>query len=169
MGLTLMKWHFVFFSAGYLTARYKSKILNWKNELTFIALLFPILSLSWKRTEKPLFDPYLSLICNNSSILQNIVISGYKYLVPFSGIIFSFMIIEKIRSNQEIFNILSWFGTVTIDIYVSHQMFLIFGVGEGMIKIISSFLIALILSLSLSFFILRKNTILSKVFLGKWS
>lgn len=162
-GLFWLKWLFPFFAIGYTINEYKTEISGLiKNSSIFLAMSFPILVYFWHRTEEPGFN---SIIYEFSYMVPYIrlIDVGYKYLVAFAGISFVALIIKKLERYN--ISLLSWLGTCTLDIYVSHQLFL-WGIGEGIFRIISTIVISLLLSLMLSF-CLRQSKILSMILLGR--
>lgn len=170
LGIPLFKWYFVFFVSGYLVMRYKSILTRWKKPVLIVGSgLFLPLSLTWRRVEPPIFIRYLDVPSGLGLILRHVLLTSYNYIVPYSGIVFSFLIMKYLKLCTPVFSLLCWLGTVTIDIYVSHQLFVGCGIGEGYIRIITACFFSISLSLILSFFVLKRNKILSRLFLGKWS
>ncbi len=73
-----------------------------------------------------------------------------------------------LRGDQA-YRMLCWFGLVTMDIYVAHALMMRLSFGEFWVRIISAFALGIILSLALSFLLLRRSRVLGATFLGmKW-
>jgi fucose 4-O-acetylase-like acetyltransferase len=146
-------WYFLFFSFGYLSGKYKKMPVQ-------IGIIFPFIALTWYRLGDPTFWPYIVNIFSQYHLLGlHLLLLLYKLAVPLTGIALSFLIIRKS-------SLLSKLGLFTLDIYVVHQYLLGITFGQGWIRIVISSLVAMALSISLSF-LLRKSSILSQLFLGK--
>ncbi|WP_440950022.1 acyltransferase family protein [Methanosphaerula subterraneus] len=167
-GIGLLKWHLLFFSAGYLVSRYRNLLTAQSHLLFSFSALFPLYAFYWKRIWSDEYHHVITMIptLEKWGVLTIALIKIYNYTIPFVGIIFSFLLIEKIQRFVSVFNPICWLGTVTLDIYVSHQLFLRLGLGEGYLYIVSSGLIALFLSLLLSFGVLRRSSFLKRILLG---
>jgi fucose 4-O-acetylase-like acetyltransferase len=163
-GFYWVKWLFPFFAIGYIINEYKTVISELiKNLSIFLAAFFPFLVYFWHRTEEPAFNLLIYKIFSYMVPYIGLIDLIYKYLVAFAGI----SLFAQMIKNLEKYNIslLSWLGTYTLDIYVSHQLFL-WGIGGGIMRIISTIVISLSLSLAL-LFCLRQSKILSMIFLGQ--
>ena len=166
LGFYWIKWLFPFFATGYILGEYKNKL---PQSILTLSLLFsgtfPFLVYFWYRTKNPSFNQYISDIFATCGIVpyMSIIDMFYRYLVAFAGILLVVQIIKRLEKYN--FLLLSWLGTCTLDIYVSHQLFL-WGIGEGILKIVSTIVLALSLSLVLSF-CLRQSKFLSMLFLGQ--
>jgi fucose 4-O-acetylase-like acetyltransferase len=168
LGFGLLKWHFPFFAIGYLVSKHRDKVKAFAVPLGVIALVvYPLLFMSWNRTSGPTFLPELQmlLVSNHMEYLLNLILIIYYNLVDLTGIILVYFFVTALKPLR-IYQLLSWLGTVTLDIYVSHQFFL-FSLTQGVIGILLKAIVALVLSLGLSFGLLRRVPLLSKLFLGK--
>lgn len=171
MGIGMLKWQFTFFFAGYAIARYWPLIKRFEKPVREIALVgFPLLVFFWTRVEGPTFIPFLTRLLSGIPVpdgqrIINFVTSVYTYAVPFLGIAFTYFIVKGMKDIRP-YAWLGWLGTVTLDIYVSHQMFLGVPIGDGWIKIYGVAFLAILQSLILSFFFLRRSKTLRFLFLG---
>lgn len=169
LGFPLVRWLFLFFAAGYILAEYRNKLPQWiQTSSVLFSGIFPFLVYFWRRTEVPSFNQGMSTIFAAYGIISTIPMTlinlSYGYLVAFAGISLVAQVLKKFEKGK-LFLLLSWLGTCTLDIYVGHMLFL-YGIGEGSLKIISSVIVAIPLSLALSF-CLRQSKILSILFLGR--
>jgi len=163
LGTNLLAWHFVFFYVGFAAIKYMDIIHKYEKRILTVSFIgFILLVPFWNFTESPLFlhNIQLTSILSNSYI-QMIINFAYNYITAFAGILSVFCMVRKIRTNR----IFAYLGTITIDIYVLHRLFL-YGIGSGFIKIITMFAFALLCSIIVSFFI-EKNKIFSALLFGK--
>ena len=166
LGLGLVKWHFIFFGAGYYISGAKERyVTSWKYLSRISIVCFPLLALTWYRAHGPSFEGSMNNLFNSMSIPgAPLLLFAYRFVVPFLGIAFAFSLIPS-SGKTRLYSMLTFLGIITMDIYVVHQN-LLFGFGTGMWKATSAFAIALALSVLVSF-ILRKSKLLSLVFLGR--
>jgi len=166
LGAGLVKWHFIFFGAGYYISRAKALTLSWGKPLGIASIVcFPLLSLAWYRTHGPSFEaPMINLFSSMNIHGAHLLLLAYTYLVPFLGIAFLFFMVPASGKSQ-LYSMLIFFGTITMDIYVVHQS-LLFGFGAGIWRVISAFAVALALSLIVSL-VVRRSQLLSQLFLGR--
>ena len=176
-GFNLLVWHYPFFILGFLLGR--KTVLNrigFFIPFLITSFIFYFLGYWWQRVSPPTFSDNLIHwgMLYHLHYFTSALLYIYKYAVPTFGIIAScgfFFILAKIK-NLELNRVYSgfvWLGTYSLDIYVIHQVFVFqlgFGVGVGIIRIISSTLIAIIISLTLSIFIIRPNKLLNICLLG---
>jgi uncharacterized membrane protein YcfT len=71
----------------------------------------------------------------------------YKLITACLGIVFIYALIKYLISFKIIDKILCWFGLYTFEIYVTHGFFLKLGIGNGLLQILSTFIIATIFPL----------------------
>lgn len=165
LGLNLLAFHFVFFYAGFLFAKYKN-IFHERDKLILVTSLILSLVLVpfWHISKGPLFLSNFNLPILNIPIVRYAINILYDYLTAFSVIFFIFYLVRMISGLSEN-KILAYFGTKTLDIYVLHFYFLQ-GIGTGYTKIITTFIFATICSVLVSF-LLRKSDFLSNMLFGK--
>jgi fucose 4-O-acetylase-like acetyltransferase len=166
LGLGLVKWHFIFFGAGYYISGTKERSVTWKRPLSSMSIVcFPLLALTWYRTHGPSFEAAMNNIFNSLSLPgAPLLLIAYKFVVPFLGIAFCFTLIP-VSGKARFYSMLTFLGTITMDVYVVHQNVL-FGFGTGIWKVTSAFAVALALSVVVSF-IFRRSQLLSLLFLGR--
>jgi len=171
LGFSLLKWHFVFFIAGYLFIRYQSSFSKWKYILMVVAtiswlLLFPF----WEFVDNERFLNAMAhlpgFISNHARLLERV----FRYAVAFAGIGMALSVVYLLIPFKKGLALL---GLYTLEIYVSHQLLLDLSFGPNTtVKIITCFIDALVLSLLLAF-ILKKipyiNTLLYGMPLNKES
>lgn len=162
-GIGSVKWYFLFFIAGYLYARYKDSVLMvnyWK--LLFL-IMFPLLVFNWQRLGAPLYwDQVVNFLWSHHVPGYHYWYTMYIRLVPFTGIGFVYTLLPLLR--KYLGWILSKLGMVTMEIYVIHQN-LLFGIGSGNWRILSTVSIAILGSLVIST-IMKKSKITSDLLFG---
>jgi fucose 4-O-acetylase-like acetyltransferase len=166
LGFPMVRWLFPFFATGYILNEYRNKFPQSMRTLSILfSGAFPFLVCFWHRTKELSFNHGISKIFTIYDIVPHLSLIdiSYRYIVAFAGISLVVQIIKKLKKYNYL--LLSWLGTCTLDIYVSHQLFL-WGIGEGIFRIISTIVISLLLSLALSF-CLRQSKILSMLLLGR--
>ncbi len=170
LGAGLLAWHYPFFAVGYAVASWPERSPKWRAAVCVAcAVVFVALAPTWHREAQPWF--YASLTAHGIRGADQIVLA-YRYLVAFAGIgAFSGLFFYLTRLSRRRLAVLGWFGVVTMDIYVSHQIFL--GIhpwpaNPVWLAICLTFAVALGGSLALSFLVLRRSRVLSGVFLGNW-
>ncbi|HEY5526569.1 MAG TPA: hypothetical protein VIK02_03215, partial [Candidatus Anoxymicrobiaceae bacterium] len=88
-----------------------------------------------------------------------------RYSMAFLGIALAVAIVKATRSTRAR-AVLAWFGLVTMDIYVAHGLMMQLAFGSGWTKLVLSFVFGIVLSLVLSFFLLRQWWVTQAAFLG---
>lgn len=172
-GMNFLKWYFLFFVVGYLVARYKEQIKRYFVPLSIIAtILFPLLVSQWMRDGNYQFIPSLGKTMSTSLI--NLIVTMYSIVVPLLGIVITLFLIRFIRSKK-VSQALSWVGNYSLDIYVV-QSFIFFSIGNvtmsflqyipSLVRVLSSWMIVLVLALIISHFFLRKFKITRLILLG---
>lgn len=168
--LNFLQWFYTFFLAGYLV---RWCINGTYKQFTSLAVtsffLYPILYLGWHRIDNPNLVQKLKEIIPSHKIFIYVINAIYGRLISFTAITFIFFIFYKLDkskfNNSKLYNWLCWLGMYTFDIYVIHHLFL-YGIGHGVIRVISCAIISILISLLLSFFMFRKSKILTILFLG---
>lgn len=164
LGLAEVKQYFPYYAAGFFACKYLDVIKAKRKIIYTLALIcFPVLVLSWKRNEFPTFYPALVQLLSGQKIAR-LIVSIYKYAISFMGIAFSSCILTCIKETR-FYWFLCWLGTLTLDIYVCHG-YLLIGIGSGT-KQYSAALIALVLSLALTFLIFKRFRITRLLLLGQ--
>lgn len=162
LGIGLLKWHIPFFLTGYWISKYKKDLIAYKTVFFEMALiLFPILLIFFHRTEQVVLVKY-------APFLPNIFNLAYRYLIAFMGIAVAFLFVKKLTETK-LNSSLVWLGMYTLDIYVIHTYFLhliVPGKSENILIILLSVVLAIGISLIISFYFLRQSKILSFLFLG---
>jgi fucose 4-O-acetylase-like acetyltransferase len=171
LGLSLVRWHFGFFAIGFLIHRYRNLWLPYRKQLATVGLIgFPLLVQFWRRVDNPDFAAAVAGTFDHRHLHQIdlLILETYKYAVPMLGIIAAWAIVGLAsRYLPSIHRSLGWIGLYTLDIYVTHQYLVKYGVGVGPLRVVTGFAIALAGSLIISFLLLRRNKLLAMVFLGK--
>jgi fucose 4-O-acetylase-like acetyltransferase len=171
LGLSLVKWHFAFFALGFLAHRHQAIWRRYRRWLAALGLVgYPILVAFWHRVGNPDFAEGLAQFLNPRHLhqLDLFILALYKHSVPMLGIIAMWAIISALPLYAPtLYRIFGWLGLYTLDIYVTHQYLLKYGVGYGGLQVLTAFVIGLGGSLAISFLILRRNEVLAHIFLGK--
>ena len=156
--------HLIFYAAGFLLAKHRSALAPWQYRvLVPAALLFPLLAPFWRQNELPRFYPWLVDFLGAAGTAR-FVASVYKDLVAFAGIGMTAFVLQSATRNR-FYAILCWLGTLTLDVYVSHALFLT-GFGREWTLYLSSAGAGLFMSLALSLLVLRRFRPLRVLFLG---
>lgn len=166
LGISLLKWHIIFFFIGYLVARYKYKFVTCLPRVVYISIsvIFLLLGVFLSKDVQSLFTNFMSGYLENN-IKYLLVI--YSYIVALAGIVFSYFIVGIIRKYR-LYKYILFLGKNSIDIYILHLYVLkVFHFNGSTIGIILSTLFALAASMIFSRLILRRNVILSYIYLGK--
>lgn len=169
LGLPLLKWHLTFFVAGYVLWSYREKLqAYYKPALVVSTIVFLVGIYFWRRTGDPSFAGKAQAILGRFGLsdFYPTISLAYKYIMPFAGIGLVVGVLSLVVNNRYAYAALAWFGVYTLDIYVSHQYFFQYAVGQGLAHMVSGAVIALSLSLLLSFLVLRRSAVLSRVLLG---
>ena len=169
---TLRKFFF-YFALGYLFMKYRNILNEYFPQILYswikysAIIIFPLLAFQWHMRKGFAFAPDVRNLFSGIGIqfLSEYFLYTCSIAVAISGIVCSYLFIDAIR-NIFIFRYLCLLGGFTLDIYVSHHLFLGYGFGTGPTKIISTAIMALIISLLLSVLVLRRIKILNMVFLG---
>lgn len=177
-GVGFVKWYLPFFVIGYLIFTHRDVLRKYsKFALYFCAIAFPLLIISWHRMYMPSLVTGLDgrLVAHGlaafdigdivSFKVYPMITMAYSYLVPFTGIGFTYWFF-KLRPSKHLYGLFGFLGIYTLDIYVSQMYFFKYAFGTSWVAIISGFFIALGLSLALGMFVLRRVHILSAIFLG---
>ncbi|GAB6268708.1 MAG: acyltransferase [Smithella sp.] len=164
-GLSEFRLYYPYYAAGYFAFKYYDVLKEKRNLFYFAAVIgFPILILGWKRNAFPTFYPVLVNIFGETGFAR-LIISIYKYVVAFLGMMFLSFLLERIR-NTRFYLFLCWVGTLTLDIYVCHGYF-IFKFGDRVWQCLSSAAIAIVCSLALTLLFLKRFKVTRTLFLGQ--
>jgi|GEM_PF-491085 len=156
--------HLIFYAAGFLVSKYRSALSpSWNRLPIAAAILFPLLVPFWRQNELPRFYPWLVDFLGASGPAR-LVASVYKDLVAFCGIGMAAFVLQW-AARTRIQAALCRLGTLTLDIYVSHALFLT-GFGQGWTLYLTSAGAGFLLSLALTLLLFRRFKPLRVVFLG---
>jgi fucose 4-O-acetylase-like acetyltransferase len=156
--------YLIFYAAGYLAAKHRNALAPWSDRLLIpAAVLFPLLVPFWRQNELPRFYPGLADFFGAAGPAR-LVASVYRDLVAFAGIGMTAFVLRA-APRLRLDACLSWLGTLTLDIYASHALFLT-GLGTGWTLYLSSAGAGLLLSLAFSLLVLRRVKPLRILFLG---
>jgi fucose 4-O-acetylase-like acetyltransferase len=156
--------HLIFYAAGFLVSKYRFALSTSWNRLPIVAaVLFPLLAPFWRQNELPRFYPWLVDFLGTAGPAR-LIASVYKDLVAFCGIGMAAFILQA-AARSRIQAALCRLGTLTLDIYVSHALFLT-GFGGGWTLYLTSAGAGFLLSLALTLLLLRRFKPLRVVFLG---
>lgn len=169
LGLPLLKWHVTFFLAGYILWFYREKLKGYyKPALITSAIVFVAGVYFWRRLGDPMFAGKLQAIIAKlgAGPFYPTVLLAYKYAMPFAGIGLVVWMLTFAAKSRYVYAVLAWLGVYTLDIYVSHQYFFPYAMGQGVVHMVTGGMIALGLSLLLSLLVLRRSAVLSRILLG---
>ncbi len=170
-GYGLLQWHFGFFALGFLAHRHAEWLRPRSRALAIMSsALFPAAVLFWHRTAGPSFGGVLAaeLAALHVPWLLRPLIEVYRCAVPILGIVALWAGVRCLAILTPTANkTLQWFGLYTLDIYVTHQYLLRFGVGSGGWHVLTSASVALAGALAISFGLLRRNALVGQLLLGR--
>lgn len=148
LGIGFVKWHFFFFSLGFLTPKYGKEILQNIYFKTSAIVGFIFLGYYWRRIGIPIDWNYVSSFLNNQhlSFFEPYLSRIYYMLVPTLGIYASLAIVPD-RINNYILSILNYLGHKSLEIYVVHTNF-IYAFGTKTIQIFLAAFLSVLLSLA---------------------
>ena len=174
-GIGLVRWHFPFFAAGYIIFTHRSAVARYGRAALYCCVVsFPLLAASWHRLYNPSFitslarhadSTHIAFISGSSVLAGSLITRAYTYIVPFTGIGFAFWLF-RLKPSRYTYGLLGFVGIYTLDIYASQWYFFRLAIGKSWLEIATGFLIALVMSLGLGMFVLRRVPILDRVFLG---
>jgi len=161
-GLYNIRWLCMFFFGGYLMHTHQDKIPDITPVYKFIIIFsFPLFfTIYYSLINVPMWLYSFPYTLYSSAVL------AFRYLLAWSGIAATWMIISSIHSAN-ILKPLSYTGLFTLDIYVIHLMILRLGIGEGYIKVLTVTGFAIVISLIISWLI-RKSETLTLIFFGQY-
>jgi len=167
MGIMQVKFFFPFFAIGYLAAKHRDKLLQLGRKrtnliLATLSVLFIALFalLYYYGRIKPFTFPF------SLTDLYNTPLDYFlRYLMAFLGIAFSIALIRSLKSGRAL-KAFAWVGLVTMDIYVAHGLMIQLAFGSGWVKVLTGFVLGVVLSLALSFLVLRQWWVTAALFLG---
>jgi fucose 4-O-acetylase-like acetyltransferase len=170
-GFDLLRWQFGFFALGFLVHRHAAVWAKWRRQLAVggsvgFAAAVPF----WHRVGNPDFAGALAQALNPRHLhqLDLLLLRGYTYAVPILGIVAAWGVVSWLALYApNFFRLFGWLGLYTLDIYVTHQYLVRFGIGTGGLQVVTGFAVGLVGSLVISFGILRRNEVMAHIFLGK--
>lgn len=168
-GIGFVKWHYIFFSAGYFYKMHLSKYvskLSQRHKVTcsiFIVLLFTLVSTTWRRFDNPSFW----FLIQDAFIRYNLpgishVLTWYLISVPFIGIACAFILVPK--NNNMLQKFLVYIGSYSFEIYIIHQYVMIsYGINyaKNLIETISGISLSILIAI-----LIKKNNYINMLLLG---
>lgn len=167
LGPKLFAWHIVFFMAGFLLIRHKNQLVKYRYPILAIAaitylLLFPYWQFNSNDRILNAISAFPAFITGHPRLLYI-----FKYAIAFSGITIVLGIVYFLIRIQSISKLLTLTGLYTLEIYVSHLLFMNLQFGETIWqRVATCFIISLSLSLILAF-VLKKIPVVKTLFYGK--
>jgi fucose 4-O-acetylase-like acetyltransferase len=166
-GIMQVKYFFAFFAVGYLAAKYRDKIGQLGRKRTI--LMLAALSVLFVGLFVLLYDygrikPYAFPV-SLYELYKTPLAYFIRYLMAFGGIAVSIALIMSLKATRAL-KVFAWFGLVTMDIYVAHGLMIQLAFGSGWIKVLTGFVLGIVLSLALSLLFLRQWWVTATVFLG---
>lgn len=129
-GIARLQIYFPIFSLGYYLAMYFEKIRKYLKYMLIPSVI-----------------AYIMLFQFYNVIIDNIIVF---YLISISAIIILYNIV-KVINNRKINEILSFFGKKSLEIYLCQCVCLNLGIGTGIIRVISIFITATVISVLLTY------------------
>jgi fucose 4-O-acetylase-like acetyltransferase len=167
LGIMQVKYFFAFFAAGYLLAKYRSRIDLIPKKTANIALLavsaaFLLLFtlLYFYGRIQPYTFPF--------SIYDLFKTPGayvIRYFMAGLGIITSIVFIKSLKTSH-VRSAFAWLGLVTMEIYVAHGLTLQVTFGHGWLEVFVSVFTGVFLSLAIAFLLLRRWWVSAEIFYG---
>ncbi len=167
LGVMQVKYFFPFFAAGYLAAGHRPRMdrlprervnLGLLGASALFLLLFALLYY-WGRIE-PYKFPFTLYDLFHAPAAYLI-----RYFMAALGILLSVGLVRAVKAAPGR-RALAWFGLVTMDIYVSHFLFLQITFASGWLKVLISCVTGVVFSLALALLVLRQWWVTAAVFLG---
>lgn len=163
-----MQWLIGFFFAGYLIAKHRKSLDRLKPELKSWglatgAVVFAVTFFVLYSRLANILSPWTfrHMIADPGMFVPRLV------LAPL-GIIACFALMAGIRRlSDRTFSVFAWLGLFTMDLYVMHGALQIFSFGTGSQRILSGFLLPLLLALAVSLLVIRNSRALSYALLGR--
>jgi fucose 4-O-acetylase-like acetyltransferase len=168
LGIWVLKKFFFYFTLGYLFMKHGNIINEYGSRIKYAGIvIFPFLASQWHMKKGFAFAPDVRHFFSGIGIqfISEYFLYACSIAVAVSGIVCAYLFIAALKGNL-IYKTLCLLGAYTLDIYVSHHLFLGYGFGTGATRILSTAIIALIVSLLISVLVLRKIKILNIIFLG---
>jgi len=167
LGVLQVKYFFFFFAAGYLLAKHRGRIEGIGRRrvaagaaLLSAAFLVAFTVLYYYGLIKPFTFP-ISLV----DLFKTPSAYLIRYGMACLGIVLSIAVIRALGTTRAL-KVLAWFGLVTMDIYVAHGLMIQLAFGSGWVKVLTGFVLGIVLSLALAFLLLRQWWVSAAVFLG---
>ncbi len=156
-GFGLLAWHSVFYFAGHFIGLKKNEILKYKYLIgVSTTIIWICLAPFWKRVDNPVFLENASWI----------IVRLFNYVIAFSGIGMSMMLIFAITNITKLTEILGFLGKSTIEIYVLQWYFFgIFHFRNEILIIILNVILGTMIPLFIS--VIFKRNKASLVLFGK--
>ncbi|MBN2167769.1 MAG: acyltransferase [Actinobacteria bacterium] len=167
LGLHQVKYFFFFFAVGYLAGKHRPGIdridRKWIGVfLTGCSIIFLVsftVLYYYGRINSFVFPVTLY------DLFKTPAAYIIRYAMALLGIVFSMTVIAALQKLQAS-KALSWFGLVTMDIYVAHLIMLQVTFGSNWERVLVSCITGVVLSLALSFLVLRRSWVTAMLFLG---
>jgi fucose 4-O-acetylase-like acetyltransferase len=166
-GPKLFAWHIVFFMAGFAVMRHKDLLVQYRYLIFAIAvIIYTLLFPYWQFNSN---DRVLNAISGLPVFItgQPRFLYIFKYAVAFSGIAIALGIVYFLIRMKAVSKLLALTGLYTLEIYVSHQLFIDLQFGDTVWQLVATgFIIALALSLIVAF-VLKKIPVVKTLLYGK--
>jgi fucose 4-O-acetylase-like acetyltransferase len=134
-GLALMAWYFPFFAAGLILApslfdgsAFEAPRRWWLD--VWVLAVWGLLVFGWRRSE---LVPIAHAWAQYGAPKPHLVNLAYLYVTAAAGIASAIVVVRRIPTSARVFRILRYFGRETLEIYVSHQLYLIPFAGLGLL------------------------------------
>lgn len=164
-GMIQLKYLFPIFYLGYLSAKHRGVVARVggtaRKAFPFVVLAaYPFLFAALVGQITP---------ASGAAVLSELFKDPAAFLSRFAlallGIVFSYCLLTVMR-HTFVLPALAWLGLFTLDIYVSHGLFLLLAFGSGTVRILTGFIFGFTLPLALSLLVLRQSRVLGTLLLG---
>lgn len=164
-GLSDFKVYYTYYAAGFFACKYYDWLKARRKIFYAISIVgFPLLLLAFRSDKFPTFYPLLQNIFGDTG-LARLIVSIYKYAIAFMGMAFLSFLMELVRRTR-FYTFCCWVGTLTLDIYVSHGIF-IMRCSPVIWQYLVVAAVAFACSVALTVLVLKRFRITRLIFLGQ--
>lgn len=164
-GLSDFKVYYTYYAAGFFACKYYDWLKARRKIFYAISIVgFPLLLLAFRSDKFPAFYPVLQNFFGDTGIAR-LIASLYKYAIAFMGMAFLSFLMELVRRTR-FYTFCCWVGTLTLDIYVSHGIF-IMRCSPVIWQYLLVAAVAFVCSVALTLLVLKRFRITRLVFLGQ--
>lgn len=156
-------WFMPFFAGGYFISKYRDKLHSLGFIKWFCLVAFPVFF--WLGKDLNYSLPLLSWPDYAVFLKPPFISAFYVFWMALLGIGMAFAVADLLVRVVAVRRGLQYLGSITLGIYCAHGFFRTLGVGNGIVKILTVTVVALLLSTALVW-LLQRSRITNFIFLG---